>query len=343
MIWAADSAVNPSPQELADTDCLFIGRYVGTPYQRYGVSRGYIDDCLGHNVGVLLIFEEWSNQFLGGYQAAVDSCARMMDSWNRLGAPLDGSVLPAVVLVDPNPGIVSGNENALRDYARGWNDVLPFNEFSGYGSRYGLDIAGGVAPKMTRRWGVGTWGYGEGPGGSLPDDVPADLIQHGNRGAPVANCDYNTVFRRDMGQWGGPVPPPSWTGGSQGDMDAICAPLLDGTSTLIVKSGTQILWDLTAPQAGGFLGILPNHPDLGYALNGSGGDRQAIPVRDVDYGKIDDARKAWFLTLNPPTGGGGGNPDKPIGSFSDQEIADEANRRVSTGDLKVTGTTLTDA
>lgn len=204
-MWAADAATNPDPNELRDTGCLFIARYVGTPYQRYGVSRDYIDQCLSVGVGVMLIFEEWASQFLGGYNAAIQSCNRMMAAWDALGAPRDGSVIPAVVILDPSPSAAYGNEGALQDFARGWNDALPFNEFTGYGSRYSLDLAGAVAPKMTRRWGVGTWGYGERGDGSLPGDVPADMIQHGNRGAPVARCDYNTIFREDMGQWGGPA------------------------------------------------------------------------------------------------------------------------------------------
>lgn len=117
-------------------------------------------------------------------------------------------------------------------------------------------------------------------------------------------------------------------------MDAICAPLIDGTSTLIVKSGTQILWDLTGPQIGGDFGILPNHPDLGYALNGSGGARNAIPIRDVDYGKIEEARLDWYLALHPPTPG---DPDKPITDYSDAQIKAEVDRRVAAGAMSLTG------
>lgn len=204
MTWAADAAGNPDPAALAETGCLFVARYVGTPYQRYGVTRDYVAACHDHGVGVGLIFEEWANQFRGGYDAARQSCARMLAGWDALGAPRDGTVIPMVVLVDPSPSAVLGNEDRLRDYARGWDDALTaagFREWTGYGSRYGLDLAGEVAPHMTRRWGVGTWGFGERPDGSLPEHVPADMIQHGNRAAPVAGCDYNTLLRLDMGQW----------------------------------------------------------------------------------------------------------------------------------------------
>lgn len=203
MTWAADAAGDPDPQALAASGCSFVARYVGTAHQRYGVTRRYIDACHAAGVGVGLIFEEWGSQFLGGYQAAVESCARMTAGWDALGAPRDGTVIPMVVILDPSPGAAYGNEGALREFARGWNDALPFSQFTGYGSRYALDLAAQVAPKMTRRWGVGTWGYGERADGTLPPDVGADMIQHGNRGAPVPGCDYNTLLRPDMGQWGG--------------------------------------------------------------------------------------------------------------------------------------------
>lgn len=201
-MWAADAVGHPNPVGLRNSDCLFIGQYVGTRYQRYGVSRQYIDDCIGEGVGVLLIFEEWSSQFLGGYNAARDCCARMMEGWNNLRAPMDGSVIPGVVILDPSPSAAYGAEAELQDWARGWNDFLPFNEFTGYGSKYSLDLAGAVAPKMTRRWGVRTWGYQNGG---------ADMYQEPNIAAPIQNVDYNSLTREDMGQWEGFVTPPQPT------------------------------------------------------------------------------------------------------------------------------------
>ena len=203
MTWAADAVANPDPGELAASGCTFIGRYLGTAFQAYGVTRDYVDACHAAGVGVLLIMEEWGSQFLGGYGAATACAGRMLAAWDALGAPRDGTVIPAVVLVDPSPGVVDGNEAALRDFARGWHDALTgagFREWTGYGSRYGLDLAAAVAPSMTRRWGVRTWGFADGA---------ADLIQEPNVEAPVARCDYNTVNRPDMGQWGGGATPPA--------------------------------------------------------------------------------------------------------------------------------------
>lgn len=210
MTWAADAASPKDPGELAGAGCAFIGRYVGTRFQAYGCTRAEIDGYLAAGVGVMLIFEEWASQFLGGLGAGRQMMDRMRASWDALGAPNDGSVIPAIALVDPRPGDVYGHEDALVDFARGIEAGLWLPEWTGYGSRYGLDVvrSSGVAPRLTRRWGVGTWGFGERGDGSLPDDVDADLIQHGNRVAPVAGCDYNTMFRPDMGQWGGPTPAP---------------------------------------------------------------------------------------------------------------------------------------
>lgn len=304
-MWAADAASNPNPQALKDSDCLFIARYVGTAYQRYGVSRDYIDWCHGVGIGVVLIFEEWSSQFLGGYDAAVQCCNRMMVSWDALGAPRDGSVIPAVVILDPNPSAAYGNEGALQDFARGWNDSLPFDQFTGYGSRYALDLAGEVAPKMTRRWGVGTWGYGERSDGSLPDNVPADMIQHGNIGAPVPGCDYNTLFRTDMGQWGGQGTTPK----KEEDPTMWCAVIVTDRVHAYAVAGNTILWEFGG--APGYVGIPQEALDSGLRCvrvdnNGSPGDSgwdrltkasefSLVDPRDtvtVEVGGVTDAQKA---------------------------------------------------
>ena len=235
MTWAADAVANPDPGELAASGCTFIGRYLGTAFQAYGVTRDYVDACHAAGVGVLLIMEEWGSQFLGGYGAATACAGRMLAAWDALGAPRDGTVIPAVVLVDPNPGVVNGNEGALQDFARGWHDALTgagFREWTGYGSRYGLDLAAAVAPSMTRRWGVRTWGFADGA---------ADLIQEPNVEAPVARCDYNTVNRPDMGQWGGATPVPPKKKGVP-EMWIALAVFLDGVHAFRVGAG-GILWE----------------------------------------------------------------------------------------------------
>ena len=91
---AADAAGHPNPEDLRNAGFLFIGQYVGTEHQQFGVSRNYIDWCLSCDVGVLLIFEEWGSQFLGGYATAVEACVRMMAGWDALGAPATGASSP---------------------------------------------------------------------------------------------------------------------------------------------------------------------------------------------------------------------------------------------------------
>jgi hypothetical protein len=262
---AADAAGHPHPETLRDAGFLFIGQYVGSAHQAYGVSRDYIDWCLSYNVGVLLIFEEWGSQFLGGYGAAIDCCARMMAGWDALGAPRDGTVLPAVVIVDPTPDAVFGNEQAVRDFARGWNDALPFTEFTGYGSKLGLDLAGEVAPKMTRRWGVGTWGFGERGDGSLPESVPADMIQHGNLGSPVPGTDMNTLFRPDMGQWGSAHAVAKPRAFEEDDMFNALIVGIDGLVHAYAVQGTTILYEYPAEPRGAY-GIPQAAIDSGFKI-----------------------------------------------------------------------------
>jgi hypothetical protein len=302
MTWAADAAGHPSPQALKDSDCLFVGQYVGTQYQHYGVSRGYIDQCLNIGLGVMLIFEEWSSQFLGGYDTAIQMMNRMHAGWDALGVPNDGSVCPAVALVDPNPGAVPGNEDALRAFARGVNDACWLPWFTGYGSRYGLDIAQPDAPKMQRRWGVGTWGFGERGDGSLPPDVPADMIQHGNRAAPVGGTDYNTLFRLDMGQWGGPAT------GEDDELNDLERGMLKD-----VWERTKNMWD---------------------GVPGYGVEAWPTVTEEIEQ------TLAKVNTLSTGDGGGGGAPD--ITQVPDAELVAETNRRIAAGTIAPTDVVIVD-
>lgn len=296
MTWAADAAGQPNPQALKDAGCTFVGQYVGTAYQHYGVPRWYIDQCHILGLGVLLILEEWSSQFLGGYDAARQMMARMEDGWRELGAPTDGSVIPAIVVVDPNPNAVPGHEGELSAFVRGIEDALWTPEWTGYGSLYGLQVASGVAKKMTRRWGVGTWGFGESSNGALPASTHliAEMIQHGNVAAPVEDVDYNTVFRPDMGQWGGAtVSAPTK---EHFDMDALLADVGNGQSRIVVKSGPQVLVDLTGAKD-------PTYGVPSAELNYLGVDLGGVKVMAVPPGKCDEAVLMHASALAAPASG----------------------------------------
>lgn len=291
MGWAADAATNPDVAHLKETGCEFICRYVGTRYQAYGVTRDYIDRCVHNGVGVGLIFEEWANQFKTGFDGAVQSCHRMMEGWERLGAPKDGSVIPMVVLVDPAPSAVVGAEDALQAYARGWDYILSeygFAEWTGYGSKYGLDLAARATSRMTRKWGVGTWGYGERPNGSLPDHVDADMIQHANKHAPVPRTDYNTVFRPDMGQWGGPVVQRKQE--RIYDMYIGWGQTVYGVPLAFLVSGGRVLKTFDGPS--GYLGITQSALDWK-----AGAGREAVPYVLLDPETIGALAYPW-----PPVG-----------------------------------------
>lgn len=290
MPWAADAVANPDPALLRSTGCVFIARYVGTPYQAYGVSRGYINACHAAGLGVGLIFEEWASQFLSGYDGARAACNRHMATWDALGAPRDGSVIPMVVLVDPNPGVVYGAEAQLQAYARGWDDALVgqygFPEWTDYGSKYGSDLARAVAPHLTRRWGVRTWGY---------QAAYADMYQEPNIAPPVANTDYNSLSRLDMGQWGGegsgPPPKKKWSD----DM-------------IYVQNGVVAL-HMQGPVIAAEFGAPYNTFGVPTAAIDYAGDR--IPFQHhVPSLVIEKFRIADKVATTMPTGSGGATPDQ---------------------------------
>jgi len=328
----ADAAGHPDPWALKDAGYQVIAQYLGTPYQHYGVSREYIDQCFAAGIGVILIMEEWSSQFLGGYPAAVQSCARMMAAWDALGAPRDGSVIPHVVLVDPTPSAVYGAEGVLQAYAKGWDDVLPFPAWRGYGSKYGMDLAVAVTTKMLKPWGVGTWGYGESGNGSLPawTGEVADMIQHGNVGGWVPGIDHNSLFRIDLGAWGGPAPATPVEEEHE-DMAYIavgnhpflgrCAAIVDGG----YRNGEFFTGELGPPEYGSI-------PKTALDWNAQGG-------RGLKWVLYDDDQDRFLHALEErPTGEAAtGDPDKPITAFTDAELKTEVDARVARGEMTLTG------
>lgn len=338
MTWAADAASPKDPAELAATECAFIGRYLGTAYQRYGFSRAEADGYLDHGVGVLVIFEEWASQFLGGFDVAVQMMDRMRLSWHALGIP--DTVIPAIVLVDPSPGAVPGNEGALIDFARGIESRLWTSEWTAYGSKYGLDVvrASGVAPRLTRRWGVGTWGFGEGPAphGALPPGVDADLIQHGNRAAPVGGTDYNTMLRPDMGQWGGPVstPPASSHAGRDRMILYVANAVIPGHGVGRFMQGNLIVRELTDALN-----------EYGVPISASNWRAAVDPTMPIAFltGPFDSP--AWdalqqghdALLAIPP--GVPGEPPEDLTTVARDEWAGETNRRLGADELEIQGGT----
>lgn len=326
----ADAAGHPDPWALRQAGYQVIAQYLGTPYQAYGVSRSYVDQCFEAGLGVILIMEEWSSQFLGGYPAAVDSCNRMMAAWDALGAPRDGSVIPHVVLVDPTPSAVYGAEGILQAYAKGWDDALPFPAWRGYGSKYGLDLAAQVTTKMILPWGVGTWGYGEQWNGALPDwtgDV-ADMIQHGNVAGWVGGIDHNSLYRLDLGAWGGQAPGPEEPPISSREDEMHLFHNTDDDSWVLVQ-GFEMevavdparVWNLAVANV--------PHGDL------SGGDIFALAI---SLSQMSDKQVAKVAAAV----GGGGAPQDPA-DWSDADVVSEANKRVAAGQISVTGTQLVDS
>lgn len=95
--------------------------------------------------------------------------------------------------------------------------------------------------------------------------------------------------------------------GGHTEMEGILGDHGDGTSTLIVKGGGgQIYYDLSGRHSGGLLGKLPDTPYTLYAVNGAGGSRNELPIRELPMTQLLDARLAWYLALHPPAGSGGG-------------------------------------
>lgn len=322
MTWTAiDSVGQPDPQAAKDAGYLFVAAYVGTAYQRYGTTRAYIDRVLAVGLGFLPIFEEWASQFLGGYDTATQMMGRMRQGWDGLGLPNDGTCCPAIALVDPDPGRVYGNENALIDFARGVDDACWLPTWTGYASRVGHETVAPHVRKMARRWGVGTWGYGEALNGSLPQTVDADMIQHGNKPAALPGCDENTVFTENMGQLGAttaPVPP------------------REEEDVAYIAVGNAVMGSVAAVVDGGYrVGDFFTGPAGAYGIPQSAIDWNNAGGRDLKYVSFygDDTRFAHVIAERPSDsggGGGGGTPNDPS-TWSDADVTDQFNKRLASG------------
>jgi hypothetical protein len=324
MSWTAlDSVGQPDPNVARDSGYSFIAAYVGTQYQRYGTTRGYIDRVLGAGLGFWPIFEEWASQFLSGYDVAVQMMGRMRAGWNSLGLPNDGSCCPAIALVDPNPGAVEGNEGALVAFAKGVDDSCWLPSWAGYGSKYGLDVVRGHVWKMQWRWGVGTWGFGERGDGSLPNNVDADMIQHGNKHAQLPGCDENTVFTEWVGQLGGPVTPtPTPQRPKENDL-YIVRNRDTGQRTLYTALGATPNIDEGFSNELQFAGV--PYFDV------PGGVADSLGI--IHFGHRRDLIQGVDDTISDEGGGGGGPVD--LASVPRDQWAAETNRRLDSDALDV--------
>lgn len=225
MALGVDTVHALDPVAMVDAGVTAIGRYLPTENQRYGCTRAELDAYRAHGLDVWLIFEESGNEFLGGAPAGVDNATRAMRARDSLGlSAVEITIYCA--LIDGSPSVLNGHADALAGYSGAWGGTVDGDGFGGYGSVQAVRVARAATPRMVHAWGVGTWGWGEGPtpAGELPAVLvePADVIQHGNRPQLViggVTCDQDTLLTSNYGQWRRPL---AWPPNTEDSMISLC-------------------------------------------------------------------------------------------------------------------------
>jgi hypothetical protein len=141
---------------------------------------------------------------------------------------------------------------------------------------------------MQRRWGVGTWGYGERGDGSLPDGTSSvvDMVQHGNLAGLVGGIDHNTLFRPDMGQLGGSAQPAPAQRPEIPRMYIAVGRTIDQVSHARLVTGGRVLRRFDGPEGG--YGIPQDALDWK-----SGAGREAVPFVFVEAGELFQLDQPW--------------------------------------------------
>lgn len=168
----------------------------------------------------------WGRPFLCGFESATTrayaggdageaDAAFSCSSFDELGYPrecgswvcaADSPSTPAQFL--PNVREY-GRRYALRQIAGGRSGPI-----AAYGNPAAVEaLCAGIrdAGLVALRWGVGTWGYGEGRGPNMPpDDADCELMQSGNTPGPAEGTDLNWLYApvSAFAPLGGPAAPP---------------------------------------------------------------------------------------------------------------------------------------
>jgi hypothetical protein len=125
----------------------------------------------------------------------------------------------------------------ITQYFAAWRSVLGASRVIwAYGNPTAVEAA--IAGGATIRWGVGTWGYGEGGGPyQMPTSSGADILQSGNTPGPADGTDYNALYAplSTFAAWGGPSPTPPVVDSQEGsEMEVAVGPTFPSGHLAIV-------------------------------------------------------------------------------------------------------------
>lgn len=176
----------------------------------------------------LMGFESATTRSYAGGDAGEADAAFSCRSFDEVGYPLECGSWVCAADSSSTPGQFLANieeygyRYALRMIAGGRTGPI-----TAYGNPDAVEaMCRGIrrAGLLAIRWGVGTWGYGEGRGANQPpNEADAELVQSGNTPGPAEGTDHNWLYAdvATFAAWGGPAPAPpdlSWLVAEEDDM-----------------------------------------------------------------------------------------------------------------------------
>jgi hypothetical protein len=262
--------------------------------------------------------DSWGVPTLMGFESAVDRAFAGGDAgeadanfsigrFAEWGYPLEAGSWCCAHDGNGTPSWALGNiEDYAFRYARRMVAAGRTGPIAGYGNpaaveafRRGCARAGVESP----RWGVGTWGYGEGGyANAAPAFADCEQLQSGNTPGMYAGTDHNWLYApvsvfRPYGLVVDDEPVPAPTGDD------------DVTYLETRADGTKAYWKLGL---GDYFEI-PEAVALGEQINGHGPPVPISTIQRIVMGRAAHDQAAAFLgTLDLGGGGGGGEVPPPV-------------------------------
>jgi len=175
--------------EIKQAGYSFVCRYLASSPGK-AITAAQANDYRSNNLGIVLVFEDYANQALDGYNQGVADAKEAVAQADAIGFPNDRPIYFAVDFDEADTPLTNGEIYAYLDGAA---SVIGLQRVGVYGGYYVVKrcIENGHA---TWSWQTVAWSGGQVYAG-------AHLYQNGNSDFN-GGADINQALKTDFGQWG---------------------------------------------------------------------------------------------------------------------------------------------
>jgi hypothetical protein len=166
-------------------------RYIGFPGRRKCTNRAELDDFTANGLGMALVYQDGTGDWLGGYDGGRAAAGRARGHADSIGFPGDRPIYFAI-----DRDVVSAPEfNAVVEYLRGASSVLGVDRVGVYGE-YDVTVRCRSAGVASWYWQCRAWS-----GTPVRLDPERHVYQRvGQVNVGGIGCDVNDVLKSDWGQ-----------------------------------------------------------------------------------------------------------------------------------------------